>query len=70
MASETSQNINEQEIVEMMRSLVLIVDGLSERSLNFFLGPASMIIYQNMSDTWNFLNDSVFAVRFSLLVAS
>ena len=67
MASEVSQNII-QGIVETMKTLVTVVKDLSESAENFVNGSHKNIIYQNISEDWNLLDDNVFAVRFSLLL--
>ena len=57
-----------QGIVEMMKTLVSVVNNLSQNTANFVYGSYKNIIYQNISEDWILLEDSVFTVRFSLLL--
>ena len=59
-----------QGIVETMKSLMPVVQDLHESARKYLDGSDRKIIYQNMSEDWNLLDDSFFAVRFSLLLAS
>ena len=68
LASEVSQNYI-QGIVETMKTLVISVNNLSASTASFVDGSKRNIIYQNISKDWNLLDDSVFAVRFSFLLA-
>ena len=57
----------EQDIVETMGTLVTVVQDLHKSAGEFLSGSHRNIIYQKISEDWNFLDDGVFAVRIYLL---
>ena len=57
-----------QGIVGTMKSLVPVVQDLHESARKFLDGSKRNIIHQNLSEDWNLLDGSFFAVRFSLLL--
>ena len=67
MASEISQQV----IMETMKSLVSVEQDLEDNAKRLlFQKEYDDIMYQKMSEDWNLLDDSVFAVRIYLLLAS
>ena len=53
-----------------MKTLVSVVHNQVESADKFWFGPHLNIIYQKMSEDWNLLDDSVFAVSCFFLVVA